>query len=233
MFELKLKTEALQQTIAYLEQSGSPVLQKFADQIVQKSQTAGVGFSMAESGAAIEDRPAGYVRTQGHIIMDYAVMNRDDWLFLFLHEFSHYVDPDLTDAVAQAVTLNERYPTIAKDIVGWANSVSRFEDLTKDQQYLTDVFLTLALRRGWIAEITAWASTLALYEELKTRKLIAPIDWAEAMVRQKQASETWSRFFADYLASRFIYPHDGIYSNPILRARSDGLEQSLIIAIKK
>jgi hypothetical protein len=223
-----LQKEAVDQTLRFLGKSHDSMILEFRDKILARAKLNGLGFSMTESSVAIEDRPAGYVRAQGHVIMNYSVMTRDDWLFLFVHEFSHYVDPNLETAVREAIHLYGSDPQFVARMMKAVVQVHSYAELNSSDQALFDQYLRLSLQRGWIAEIGAWANTLGVYTSLKNDKLMGNVSWADEMVSNKVNSENWTHYFSRYLQSRFKYPKDVIYNNPVLRKRSDEIEKEIL-----
>ena len=222
--------EAVEQTLAFFQSSQDPVVKNFRMSIINRGQHDGFGFSMTESSSALADLPAGYVRAQGHIIMNYAIMNRDDWLFLFIHEFSHYVDPELSSAVRTAIQTFQNDPKFMVEILKKVRSVQRLSDLSTDDQQKIDLYLKTALQRGWIAEVRAWANTLTVYNSLKSDKLIDSVAWADELISHKKDDQSWTEFFAEYLSNRFFYPvGDPVYQNTLLRARSDEIEKRILV----
>jgi len=223
-----LQKEALEQTLAFMKESGSTVAFSFSEKILARSKSTGLGFSLTESSEAISERPAGYVRAQGHIIMNYAVMNRDDWLFLFIHEFSHLIDPNLETAVEEAIADYQTNPNFAAQMISSVQTIHSLSELSLEKQMQIDRFLSLSLQRGWIAEVSAWANTLTVYSDLRVTGKMNAVPWADEMINQKLKQQDWIQFFATYLRSRFNYPDNVIYRNPLLRARSDQIEREIL-----
>lgn len=230
VLEQALQLEAYRQTLRHL--SRSPEGQKWVEQVQKKAASSGLGFSLTTSSEALQERPAGYVRAQGHIVMNYAVMTRDDWLFLFIHEFSHYIDPKLDQAVQSAIELSEQNPKLIAKILEWVAPVKSLSELSTEQNQKIDQFLRLALERGWLAEVRAWTQTLELYEALRAQGWIQQVAWADEMIQSKRRqmgvrADSWKAYLIEYLKPRFQYPKNGVYSNSLLRARSDQIEAEL------
>jgi len=223
-----LSKEAIIQTLQFFEQSHSSLVSEFAKSIKSQAHNTGLGFTLTESSQAIEDRPAGYVRAQGHVIMNYDLMTRDDWLFLFTHEFSHFIDPFLRQNVNEAIKFYQDHPNFVVEMLGWTQGISSLSELSADKQTLIDQFLRLSLQRGWIPEISAWAKTMQVYNELKLNGNISGIKWADEMASKKSSEETWNNFFVGYLRSRFNYPNNAVYNNALLNSRSQQIEDRLI-----
>lgn len=227
-FKSALQKEAIDQTLELFRTSGSPVVLDFRSRIIKKATSSGMGFSMTESGKAIEDLPAGYIRAQGHIVMNYSIMNRNDWLFLFIHEFSHLIDPKLEQAVKEAIDFFKNDPQFVLHMMSSIKNVSSISELPIEDQKKIDQYLRLSLQRGWIAEITAWTTTMEVYKELKDNSKVGSIEWANEMIKNKSHTTTWKSFFSTYLKDRFSYPEDSIYKNDLIRKRSDEIESELL-----
>ena len=227
-----LQKEALEQTLRFFGSTHSFPAREFRDQILKRARIGGFGFSLTESSEAISDRPAGYVRAQGHIIMNYTVMTRDDWLFLFIHEFSHFVDPVLQNAVQSAVADYRAYPNFIAESLASLQGVHDWSELPEETQKQMDRYLELSLRRGWIGEVSAWANTLRVYADLRRLNKMIAVAWPDEMIILKPPTQSWVQFFADYLRARFTYPENAIYKNSLLRARSIQLENEILKSLE-
>lgn len=224
LFLQALNEAAVEDTLKFLAESGSGPAARFAGTVRAQASQSGLGFSLVESSAALEGRPAAFVRAQSHVIMNYGAMTRDEWLVIFIHEFAHFVDADLRAAVDRSVVLHREQPRLAQEIAGWVRSGVRWDQLTKTQQDQIDEFLRLGLRRGILAEITAWSTTFAIYADLKAIHQIDPIAWMDAIAGTKHPRQSWGAAMARYLSPRF--PLEGaFYLQPLIRSRIAELEK--------
>jgi hypothetical protein len=175
--------------------------------------------------------PAGYVRGLHMVVVRYNELDRASWLTIFIHELSHYLDQKLTDAVTEAVALQNAHPTITVELVQIAQKVEQKSEISPEEAALVDQWIGLALERGMMAEIRAWTRTYSLYLQLRAENLIGPVEWADTILAQKQASESMEAFCKRYFDALYAHPTDGMWSHPYLKERLEALRAQKLNAL--
>lgn len=228
-FNAELNQTALKQTLQYLSQSKSSEVQKFLNLFYAKSARTSFAFNIVRSSDFLSAQmPAGYVRGEHMVLMKYNDLDRANWLAIFVHEVSHFLDPMLDDAVKKGIVLANAHPNIGPELLAIGQKTNASQMPSADEASLVDTWITLGFDRGMMAEIRAWNSSYSLYLDLKAEGLITPVDWAEQILAQKDPDNSMLNFCKWYFNRLYVHPTTGIFIYPYLSARMEAIRAQLL-----
>lgn len=175
------------------------------------------------------DRKAGVYRGTGSIFMNIGKIPASEWLFIFVHELCHEVDPILKNASA-IWNSSAR----AETIFAMAKTTHDPQNLSTTDHTALREYIHAGLDRGLLAEYRAWFICFSIYEAGKSYHLWSQIPWMELVMASKTPQESLETFTFRYLDARFIDPQpEGFFSLSIVQLEYKNMRQELRAAPSK
>jgi hypothetical protein len=217
LFHQSLSQAFFNGSIAALEASQVEPLAKLARLAKAEAERNGV-FSfkalshLDKSDIDLGDRKAGFHRGRQSLFMVFDEIPPEEWLFLFVHELTHRLDPIL----AKAITA---YGDKSKHDYAFAlqAQMSSGKNLTSQDLEPIRSLLLSGLDRGLLAEYRSWFFCLSIYRAGQAKGLWGRIDRFERIFELQRPGEALATFTYRFLDGRFVDPRPaGLYGLPVV-----------------
>ena len=202
-----------------LNQSGVPALVALSSMAENEATTSGAFFFKAlshrdEAEVDLGDRAAGFHRGRQSLFMDFQTIPPEEWLFIFVHELTHRLDPELSRAIRDYG--DSRAFRQGFDL---QSQVDRGEPVTSSERESLRTLLMAGLNRGLLAEYRSWTFCLSVYRSGERAGLWKNISWVSDILSLQKPLESVSAFTFRFLDPRFKDPEaTGFFSLPIVRS---------------
>jgi hypothetical protein len=166
--------------------------------------------------------PAGVQRATGSMYMNFAEIDPNDWLIIFVHETLHAVDDQIMLGVQGYANTD-----LVKHFVDLSQQTQSCDQLSSSDHASLNQWLMFGLDRGLLAEYRAWSATFLIYQQGLQEGLWNNRPWLDQILTELKPGESLPYFTYRYLDPRSTDPTDGIFSNPLIASGLAELRQEL------
>ena len=170
------------------------------------------------------ERKAIFHRKTGALEYVLPEISPQEFKFYLIHELAHKYDEQVLYTSSWEFSNEETN----KYLYNLAQENQLFFALSKADQEKVREYLLNGLRRGFLAEFKAWASTYRIYQEMREYDEIEPIGWVEEILAQQKEDENYLDFIFNYYQERFDRPEKkSLFVWPIYQSAYDIVVEEL------